>query len=355
MKLKDNKLEIAILVVAAVLVGGVGNLFKAPVQKAIQNGDISFEMIRPKSVLAALFDLGGREVSRNYVNPFGNKKSEEKTSTPNTEDKTKQAAAAAAKTAAKKAEDKKADADKKPETTVNVVQADAGFRAGSDDLTTGSGTGAGGQLAQDGGPGAADKSKTDKDKKSMTADQWRSLVLGQPTKENVNKMVVAYMDAELTDGEFYGIVKELLQNSNAETQSLGLSAASSFYTAPAFNVVASSYDTFGSDMQTKAMAYMLGYANAGRLGALASSLKSSNVEVVKLAAEIVVKGYNSAKEGTSTSQGNRYRGDAFVNALGNYTQFTKIFTELAASSQNSEIAGIANSALSQIQSGVAAL
>ncbi|WP_413577077.1 hypothetical protein ACLVWU_02765 [Bdellovibrio sp. HCB290] len=351
MKLKDNKLEIAILVVAAVLVGGLGNLFKAPVQKAIQNGDISFEMIRPKSVLAALFDLGGREVSRNYVNPFGNKKAEEKATTPNTEDKTKQAAAA--KTAAKKAEEKKADADKKPETTINVVGAEATFKAGTDDLDSGASAGAG--VAQNGAAGGADKSKTDGDKKSMTADQWRSLVLGQPTKENVNKMVVAYMDQELTDGEFYGIVKELLQNSNPETQSLGLSAASSFYTAPAFNVVASSYKNFGTDMQAKAMAYMLGFANAGRLGALASSLKSSDVDVVNLAAQIVVKGYNSAKEGTATSQGNRYRGDAFVNALGNYTQFVQVFKDLAQNSQNSEIAGIATSALSQIQSGVATL
>ncbi|MEK2689952.1 hypothetical protein [Bdellovibrio sp. GT3] len=352
MKLKDNKLEIAILVVAAILIGGVGNLFKAPVQKALQNSDISFEMIRPKSVLAALFDLGGREVSRNYVNPFGNKKAEDKATTPNAEDKTKQAAAAAAKTAAKKAEDKKADAEKKSETEVRVVDAGPGFKAGSDDLSTGAGAGA---VAQAGAGAATDKANKEADKNAMTANQWRSLVLGQPTKENVNKMVVAFMEQELTDAEFYGIVKELLQNSNAETQALGLSAASTFYTATAFNTVASSYKGFSADMQTKAMAYLLGYANAGRLSALASSLKSSDVEVVNLAAQVVVKGYNSAKEGTATSQGNRFRGDAFTNALGNYTQFVTLFTELSQNSQSSEIASIANSALSQIQSGVASL
>jgi hypothetical protein len=349
MSLKDNKLEIAIIAVAVVLIGGLGNLFKAPVQRALHNSELSFEMIRPKSILAALFDLGGREVSRSYVNPFGNKKAtEEAKTTPNTEDKTK-AAAAATKTAQKKAEDKK-DQDKKPQTEIRVVDGSPTFKAGADDISTGNGQGGAVETAAAG----ADAKKAATDKDAMTAAQWRSLVLGQPTKENVNKMVMAYMDKELTDAEFYGIVKELLQNSNAETQSLGLSAASSFYSSTAFNTVASGYKNYTTENQTKAMAYLLGFANAGRLSALASSLKSSDEEVVSLAAEVVVKGYNSAKEGTVSSQGNRSRGDAFENSLKNYTQFVTIFKELQSSS-NSEIVSLATSALGQIQSGVATL
>ncbi|QLY26009.1 hypothetical protein [Bdellovibrio sp. KM01] len=351
MSLKDNKLEIAIIAVAIVLIGGVGNLFKAPVQRALQTSELSFEMIRPKSILAALFDLGGREVSRSYVNPFGNKKpTEAAKTTPNTEDKTK-SAAATTKTAQKKAEDKK-DQDKKPEVSVRVVDGNPTFKAGADDISTGNG--AGGSVATGAGAAANDGKKAGTDKDSMTAAQWRNLVLGQPTKENVNKMVVAYMDKELNDAEFYGIVKELLQNSNSETQALGLSAASSFYSSTAFNTVASGYKSYSTENQTKAMAYLLGFANAGRLSALASSLRSSDEEVVSLAAEVVVKGYNSAKEGTVSSQGNRSRGDAFENSLKNYTQFVTIFKELQ-SSTNSEIASLAGTALSQIQSGVATL
>jgi hypothetical protein len=148
-------------------------------------------------------------------------------------------------------------------------------------------------------------------------------------------------------------VNDLLKNSNTETQALGLSAASSFYSSTAFNTVASNYKTMTSDNQTTAMAYMLGFANAGRLSALASSLKSSDSEVVSLAAEVVVKGYNSAKSGTVTSS-TRNRGDAFANALTNYDQFRDIFKSLSESS-NAEIASTATSALSQIQSGVASL
>ncbi len=351
MSLKDNKLEIAIIAVAIVLIAGLGNLFKAPVQRALHNTELSFEMIRPKSILASLFDLGGREIFRSYVNPFGNKKpTAESQSTPNTEDKTK-AAAAAAKTAQKKAEEKKTE-DKKPQTDIRVVDGNPTFKAGADDISTGNGQG--GTVAA-GAAAEADGKKAAKDNKdSMTAAQWRNLVLGQPTKENVNKMVVAYMDKELTDAEFYGIVKELLQNSNADTQALGLSAASSFYSSTAFNTVASGYKSYTAENQTKAMAYLLGFANAGRLGALASSLKSSDPEVVTLAAEVVVKGYNSAKQGTVSSQGNRSRGDAFENSLKNYTQFVEIFKELHGSS-DAEIASAADSALGQIQSGVATL
>jgi hypothetical protein len=349
MSLKDNKLEIAIVVVGLVLIGSVGNLFKAPVQRALQNNEISFEMIRPKSILAALFDLGGREVARNYVNPFGNKKAtEEAKTTPNTEDKTKKAEAA--KTAQKKADDKKSE-DKKSETEIRVVGADPGFKAGgADDINLG---GANGGTIATGGAAGTDTTKSATDKDKMTAAQWRSLVLGQPTKENVNKMVVAYIDKDLTDAEFYSIVNDLLKNSNTETQALGLSAASSFYSSTAFNTVASNYKTMTSDNQTTAMAYMLGFANAGRLSALASSLKSSDSEVVSLAAEVVVKGYNSAKSGTVTSS-TRNRGDAFANALTNYDQFRDIFKSLSESS-NAEIASTATSALSQIQSGVASL
>ncbi|WP_413559914.1 hypothetical protein [Bdellovibrio sp. HCB209] len=352
MGFKENKLEIAMVVAAVALVGGLGNLFKAPVQKALGT-EFSFEMIRPKSVLAALFDLGGREVARSYVNPFGNPKAAT-TTTPNTEDKTQKAAATTAKNDAKKAADKKAEEDKKAKTDISVVNSDDSRKVGGDDLTTSNGSG-GQSVGANNADGDKNSSDSEKDKDKMTAQQWRNLVLGQPTKENVNKMVLAYMDADLTDGEFFGIVKELLLNSNAETQSLGLSAASSFYSSTAFNTVASTYKTLSTDTQTKAMAYLLGFANAGRLGALASSLQSSNADVVTLAAEIVVKGYNSAKSGANTSQGSgRTRGDAFTNSLTSYSQFQKIFENLKDSS-DAAIQTAANNALSQIQFGVASL
>ncbi|MBO9667022.1 MAG: hypothetical protein J7501_09435, partial [Bdellovibrio sp.] len=186
------------------------------------------------------------------------------------------------------------------------------------------------------------------------AEQWRSLVLGQPTTENVNKMVAAYMEKELTDTAFYGIVKELLHNSNAETQGLGLSAVSSFYNSTAFALTAESYSVLPQDLQTKADAYLLGYANSGRLGILATSLKSSSTTVVSLATQLVIKGYQNAKSNVVTTDTRNRGGTGSTNTVASYTQFVSIFQTLSQSS-DSEIASLANSALSQIQTGVASL
>lgn len=348
MSFTDKKLEMAIFATAAVFVAGLGYLFKAPVQNVLANADVTYEMPRPKSFLASLFDLGGRDVSRKYVNPFEKKKAEEAKKTAEAKKATEAAKAAAV--AAKKADSKKADPTKKPTVDVKVVQADPTKHIPFTDIGNGGSGGVTVQMANNGNAKA--DSKTGSNDKKVTAEQWRSLVLGQPTQTNVNKMVAAYMAGDLTDSEFYGITKELMHNSNAETQALGLSAVSSFYTTSAFTVVATNYSVLPTEVQTKADAYLLGYANTGRLGILASALKSSSTDVVSMATQIVLKGYQAAKSsvGSDGSSG----GDVQVNAVSSYTRFVSIFQTLAQST-DSEIAGLANSALSQIQTGVAAL
>lgn len=350
----DRKLEMAIFATAAVFVAGLGYLFKAPVQNVLANADVTYEMPRPKSFLAALFDLGGREVSRKYVNPFEKKKAEEAKKTAEAKKATEAAKAAAV--AAKKTDSKKSDPTKKPSVDINVVKADPTKRIFDKDIGPGGRGGVNFQMANNNN-NKTDNSPNPKDKK-ITAEQWRSLVLGQPTQANVNKMVAAYMAGDMTDAEFYGITKELMHNSNTETQALGLSAVSSFYTTSAFSIVATNYSVFPTDVQTKADAYLLGYANTGRLGILASALKSSSADVVSMATQIVLKGYQAAKSsvgaGTEGGSGSSSGSDVNVSSVSSYTRFVAIFQTLAQST-DSEIAGLANSALSQIQTGVAAL
>ncbi|MGE5087313.1 MAG: hypothetical protein ACM3MG_13500 [Bacillota bacterium] len=351
MGLTDKKLEIAIFATAAVFVAGLGYLFKAPVQNVLATADVIYEMPRPKSFLAALFDLGGRDVSRKYINPFEKKKAEEAKKAADAKKATEAAKVAAV--AAKKADGKKNDPTKKPSVNVKVVQADPAKRLFDKDIGYGGSGGVTVQMANNTN-NKADNSANPKDKK-VTAEQWRSLVLGQPTQANVNKMVAAYMAGDMTDSEFYGIAKELMHNSNSETQALGLSAVSSFYTTSAFATVATSYSVFPTEVQTKADAYLLGYANTGRLGILASALKSSSTDVVSMATQIVLKGYQAAKSnvGSGTS-GSTPGSDVSVNAVSSYTRFVSIFQTLAQSS-DSEIASLAISALNQIQTGVASL
>lgn len=347
----DKKLEMAIFATAAVFVAGLGYLFKAPVQNVLANADVIYEMPRPKSFLASLFDLGGRDISRKYVNPFYKKKAEEAKKTADAKKATE--AAKAALVAAKKADSKKSDPTKKPSVDIKVVHSDPAKRISDKDIGPGGSGGVTVQMANNGNNKT--DSKTGTSDKKVTAEQWRSLVLGQPTQANVNKMVAAYMAGDLTDAEFYGITKELMHNSNVETQTLGLSAVSSFYTTSAFTVVATNYSVLPTEVQTKADAYLLGYANTGRLGILAAALKSSSADVVSMATQIVLKGYQAAKSSVgSGSDGSSSGGDVNVSSVASYTRFVSIFQTLAQST-DSEIASLANSALSQIQTGVAAL
>ncbi len=82
MSFTDRKLEIAIGGSILVLILAMGYLLKTPVQAVLGEQDVVYEMPRPKrSFLAALFDLGDREVSRTYKNPFNKKKKAEEKKT----------------------------------------------------------------------------------------------------------------------------------------------------------------------------------------------------------------------------------------------------------------------------------
>lgn len=354
MSFTDRKLEITMFALVAVMIGGLGYALKSPAQAALATADVSYEMPRPKSFLAALFgfDLGDREINRKYVNPFDKKK----------EDVKKAAAKAAATPAApkavaqKKAEAKKtSEVAKKSKVDVNVVAGNTKpALAGSDIAAGGHGGGAGNLEAGNGKNAAMSDTKKD-DKSGMSADQWRALVSGQPTKENVDKLISAYFTKEVDDATFYTIVNDLLHNNKSETQALGLYAASATYSSQSFAVVASNYGQLSAENQTKAQTYLMGYASSGRSGALLGALKSTSAEVVELAAQVIIKGYQQATANTVAADPRTARGDTAKtsNAVSDYSKFIPVFQQLAQSS-DATIVGLANSALSQIHTGVAA-
>src|SRR5438445_9608298 len=141
MSFTDRKLEIATYALVAVMIGGLGYIFKTPVQAVLGNSDVSYEMPRPKSFLATLFGLGleDREINRKYVNPFDKKKADAKKAAD-----AKAAAPSAPKAVAqKKAETKKAaDAAKKSSVDVNVVGADVNPGLSGSDIAAGGNGGA---------------------------------------------------------------------------------------------------------------------------------------------------------------------------------------------------------------------
>ncbi len=354
MSFTDKKLEIASLALVAVMVGGLGYIFKSPVQAVLANADVSYEMPRPKSFLAALFGLGleDREINRKYVNPFDKKKADAKKAAD-----AKAAAPSAPKAVAQKKTDAKkaADAAKKPSVDVNVVGngVNPGLSAG-DIANGGNGNnGGGGGVSSNYETGNANNTATDKtkdDKTGMSGDQWRAMISGQPTKENVSKLINAYFSKDVDDATFYTIVNDLLRNNKAETQAVGLYAVSSVYSSQSFATVASNFDQLTTENKTSAQSYLMGYANSGRSGILLTSLKSTKADVVEFAAQVIIEGYKTAKSGTVVSNPRNSRGDVNTasNVVSDYSKFVPVFQQLAQSSDAS-IAGLANSALSQMQ------
>lgn len=351
MSFTERKFETAILGLSILMVGGLGYLFKSPVHAILSEAaDVVYEMPRPtKSFLASLFDLGDREVSRRYVNPFAKKKTDDK----KTAEAPKAAPAAPKAVAKKKAEEKKKDEKADKKVDVKIVGDDAKEGLGDSDGLWASPPAVLQRAEEVAGNQNPDESKQNKN--ALSGSQWRALILAQPTKENVAKLVEAYNAKYVDDSTFYTIVTDLFRDNKVENQELGLMAVKAAYNGQSFSVTAQYYDQLAPGVQEKAHAYLLSYAVTSRLSILMTALQGGHAEVVATAAQVVLEGYQKAKNGLSPTTDPRLsRGDVSVNSVASYSKFLPIFQQLSLS-QDPEISGLANTALSQIQVAVAAL
>jgi hypothetical protein len=307
-------------------------------------------MPRPtKSFLASLFDLGDRQVTRKYVNPFAKKKAEAK----KTVEAPKAAPAAPKAVAQKKADTKKKDDKSAKKVEVQIVGEDAPVGLGDSDGFWAPHPSAPQRYEDTAGKQNSPSPKQTKN--SLSGSQWRALILAQPTKSNVAKLVEAYNAKEIEDATFYTIVTDLFRDNKAEYQELGLTAMKSVYSAKSFSVTSMYYDQLAPEVQEKAHAYLLSYAVNSRFPILMTSLQNPNAEVVATAVQVVLDGYQKAKDGISPTADPRLsRGDVTVNSVAGYSKFLPVF-QLLSQSQDTVIAGLANTALSQIQVAVAAL
>ncbi len=353
MSLSDRKLEITMVGLAVVVAGGLSYLLKTPVRQAMSEIDMIYEMPRPRSFFASLFDLGDREISRSYVNPFNNKEIEKNAA----EKKAEIPGPAKKKQVAQKpkANKKKSQvAAKKKNVDVQIVEADetSPILGGGDSI-------AGGPLR----PTSNDSVGNGKDPKAseqgvnntLSGAQWRALILAQPNRDNVNKLLQAYSVQEVDDGTFYTIVTDLLRDNKNENQALGLYAVNSIYSFKSFSVVSQYYDQLSVENQSTAQSYLMSYAVTSRFGHLMAALQSQQVTTVEAAAEVIMQGYIKAQNGEKPTIDPRLsRIDGNKNVAADYSRFIPIFQQLA-KSQDNFISSLAQSALNQIQVTVAAL
>lgn len=361
MNLKENKLEIGIALSAFALVCGLGQLFKQPVQKTLDEAGISYEMPRPKnSILAALFNLDDREIEKKYINPFDKKKNQAKI------DETKKAVIpvkSAQNSQKKNPQSKPASPSSLPDfrsPSVDVMIVGGGVKSqlNAADISFGGGARGGVQTrvaGSDSKVATDDLNEQSADKKS--AAQWRALIMAQPTLANVQSLKEAFNEGDIDSASYYAIVQDLLSSNTYETQKLGIVALEGIYSVQAFTVAVRSQSQLEEAESALIESYLASYAVSSRLGVLASAMKSQDSSVVSVAIQVTLQGYQTAQSGVTlpTSGGGRdSRGDRQGIAASNYAQFVPIFQQLARSG-DSEIAQLASQGLNQIQVSVASL
>lgn len=357
MSFLEEKFETAIVFLSVAVFGGIFYLAKGPVQAKLAAADVTYEMPRPKSFWADLFGLGlsDREIDRKYVNLFDKVKVEDK---KNAQDK---AAVKSVPVAAQtKVEGKKTqeEATKKSKVDVNVVGEDRTAMSAEDLFFSTHGR----SVAKYNGINTATASSSSEDvsrdkKGGLTLEQWKSLLLGQPTRENIAKLMSAYVGQEVDDATYYSVVSDLLHENKPEVQDLGLYAAGSFFSATSFSVVARFFDQMNPDIQAKAHNYLMSYSVGRRSNLLLMVLNENNAVVVDLATQVILKAFEQSKGAANVEiDPRKLRGDgnSIASTAADFQKFVPIYQKLAYSS-DSAIANIANSALQQMQYNVAAI
>ncbi len=360
MGLSNKKLEIAILGLSGAIVFSLGFLLKTPEKTVLAIQNIVYEMPRPKtSFLSSLFNLADREITRRYDNPFAKKTKREKKAVTGRQPLPERNAASAKKAETKTqitqrtAKKRSENSAKNKKFDVQVVGEDSNVALAGDEIQMPV------TVTPRPRPVAAVKSANpnpdDNQRINLGGAQWRALILAQPSKQNISKLLETYNKSEIDDATFFMIVTDFFRDNKVERQIIGMAIVKSVYNQKSFSTVAAHYNELAPQAQDIAHTYLLSYAANSRLGILINALQSGMPETVSIAAQVVLTGYQKAKDGVNPAEDPRQsRGDGVLNSLANYTKFVPVFQKLS-QSQDPAIANLANTALNQMQVSVASL
>lgn len=354
MSIAEKKLELFIAAFVLMLVWGVSSLMKNWASPRSFGSDIVYEMPRPKGFKGTEFDLSDREIDRRFVNPFDKKKAEEaKAQAKGSAEKNAIAAKASAEAAKKVEAARKAEADRKAKVTARIIErekqaalaADAARKAQEQQHAQ-----VQAQLVA-GAAAAQQANNTTKEDNKRSPDQWKALVLAQPTQANIKAMYSAVVAKELDQDTYFSVMDSLLMNPKSETQEAGIYAASLVGNPTAFSHVAQHEETLSASVKDgNAKKFFSSYAVAAKLDVLASILKMTDIDTV-------LKGIVVAKEAKSTKGGVTSTDPSVLNAYSTAfdTKLKKILETLAANTSNQQIAAAAADALSSSPTNVAGL
>ncbi|MFP5518589.1 MAG: hypothetical protein ACLGGX_01695 [Bdellovibrionia bacterium] len=184
--------------------------------------------------------------------------------------------------------------------------------------------------------------EVEKQSAALGPDQWRSLMLAQPTESNLAKLIEAYSKKEIEARAFYMIVGDLMTSNKPEVQVLGIKAARAFPSAQSFQILVANEEALLKDNQKELEEAFATYAQSSRNGILIMAMQSGDREVIERAITIAMTSYQKAKE--QSQSGNS---DANLILI-SFARFIPVLQVLS-TNEDPQIAQTATGALSQLQ------
>lgn len=346
MNIKSNKLEIAVLVLAIAFGYGVYKVLGAMKgQPQLSDESITYVMPRPESEVSTDWDLADREIERTFENPF-----EAKEKAAQADVDTQKQKKMPASVVDNKKKTKKSSQSRKSKTDIKVVNSEDSI---SENMKDQSVTQEQTDEAQPEDGNFEEELRQQKQKNSannqpkpekenLLPEQWKSLLLSQPTPENMQKLIKAFESGDIDATAYYEVLGALLKSSSSNAQAVGLQGAKAFPTGKSFILVAQNIENLRRDSKGQAEAFLDSFAQASKFPALAQAMTLGDVDVAKLAVEVLLK----SKTGQVSNDPRSLRGDG-TSAPAGYSQFVQIFNRWK-ESDNLALRSLAQGALSAL-------
>ncbi len=399
MGLFQDKLQ-AFLVILLVAFLGVIIFFGRQVNIKSRGGmtEINYEMARPKSFLASLFDLTGREILRTFkkftqpehdvpaapeaiVSEDDAEASAEQTETEaqamQQQEKLRSAYAQRLKSAIERKT--REDEAKAKEVADAAKAAHAENDADGSHSKDSSNANEGAPVeppqkprAAEVNPGAPpDSLDNDQNENTKKISEWRELLESEPTVENMKLFMQAHQAKEVNSEQFYGLTDELLKSNVTERNTIAVYGLTGFPSARSFSLLAH-YSEEGARVDlAQVNAVLYSYSGLQKMQNLEGVLASRDDLATAKALSVLKFGIEGAgvrnpaeSENTESANvqleiGNRgrnsfYRGQSYAPTLNAYTRFI-VYLEPLASDVASPLSTMASQLLNTIKSNSSAV
>lgn len=164
--------------------------------------------------------------------------------------------------------------------------------------------------SQNAGP-AGQKNEENRERRSSA--EWMSLILAQPTQENVGEMIKALATGEIEVSTYLEISEKLIRDNSQEKKRLGIWALTSIYRREAFALAAHLAVDAEVNTQTLLRDYMFSYNQTQRLSVFEQVLKSQDAVAAAAAAQAISRSISAIQSGNPNQAANNVRGSGSRN------------------------------------------